>query len=122
MLLKPVKCTSNPRVPEGFIGLYSLLPGLFGLALYGIIFSVASEAKIPVALMGTAVGIVSIVGYSSDFFAPALFGRWIDNAEKAGSLTLGYNKIFIFLAICCIVGLVASALIFRNTKRKAKEC
>ena len=109
-------------VSSGFIGLYSLLPGLFGLALYGIIFSVASEAKIPVALLGTAVGIVSIVGYSSDLFAPALFGRWIDNAEKAGSLTLGYNKIFIFLAICCIVGLVASALIFRNTKRKAKEC
>ena len=49
-----------------FVSFYTLLPGLFGLALYGIIFSIANEAKIPVALMGTAVGVASLIGYSPD--------------------------------------------------------
>ncbi len=109
-------------IPEGvsksFVGIYSLLPGLFGLALYGIVFSVANEAKIPATVMGTAVGIVSIIGYSPDFFMPAMFGRWIDKATAINNVASGYDKIFIFLAACCFVGLLASIYINRKSKEK----
>lgn len=102
---------------KGFVSFYSLLPGLFGLALYGIVFSIANEAKIPVAVMGTAVGIASIVGYAPDFFMPAMFGRWIDNAIKANNLSAGYDKIFIFLAFCSVIGIGASFYIYKKSKR-----
>lgn len=102
---------------KDFVSFYSLLPGLFGLALYGIVFSIANEAKIPVTVMGTAVGIASIVGYAPDFFMPAMFGRWLDTATKNNNLAAGYDKIFIFLALCSAVGLLASVYIYRKSKK-----
>ena len=96
----------------GLISLYSLLPGLFGLALYGIVFSIANEARIPAKVMGTAVGIASIIGYAPDFFMATMFGTWLDKFGSAG-----YNYIFTFLAVVCVVGLVASGYIFARLKK-----
>lgn len=106
-----------PTASKGFVSLYSLLPGLFGLALYGIVFSIANEAKIPVKVMGTAVGIASIIGYAPDFFMPAMFGKWLDTAIAENNLASGYDKIFIFLALCSVVGLLASVFIYRKAKK-----
>lgn len=106
-----------PTASKGFVSFYSLLPGLFGLALYGIVFSIANEAKIPVKVMGTAVGIASIIGYAPDFFMPAMFGKWIDTAIAENNLAAGYDKIFIFLAMCSVVGLLASVFIHRKAKK-----
>lgn len=88
---------------SGIVSFYSLLPGLFGLALYGISFSIATETKIPIIAMGTAVGIASVIGYTPDFFMATMFGTWLDNHGNAG-----YNYIFTFLAAVCVIGAVAS--------------
>ena len=101
-----------PSVGPTFVSIYTLLPGLFGLALYGIVFSVANEARIPAAFMGTAVGIASIIGYAPDFFMATMFGSWLDRFGSSG-----YNYIFIFLAIVCAVGLVASGVIYSRLKK-----
>ncbi|MBR0599150.1 MFS transporter [Sinanaerobacter chloroacetimidivorans] len=102
-------------IPEGtgvvFVSIYTLLPGMFGLALYGVVFSIANETRIPAAVMGTAVGIASIIGYTPDFFMATMFGTWLDN-HGAG----GYNYIFIFLAFVCLVGCVASFFVRRRAK------
>lgn len=100
----------------GFVSFYTLLPGLFGLALYGLIFSIANETKISPIVMGTAVGIASIIGYMPDFFMATLFGYWLDNHGATG-----YNYIFMFLAINCFVGIVASAIIRKNSKAMSTE-
>lgn len=95
-----------------FVSLYSLLPGLFGLALYGIVFSVANEARIPARVMGTAVGIASIIGYMPDFFMATMFGNWLDTMGSAG-----YNYIFMFLAVISAIGLLASGAIYFRMKK-----
>ncbi|MGC4018447.1 MAG: MFS transporter [Muricomes sp.] len=100
-----------PGASVGMVSFYTLLPGLFGLALYGLVFSVVNETKISPVVMGTAVGIASIIGYSPDFFMAAMFGSWLD---KYGSD--GYNYIFIFLTVVCVLGLVAAAIIRKNSK------
>lgn len=96
-----------------FISLYSLLPGLFGLSLYGIVFSIAHEARIPLKVLGTAVGMASIIGYSPDFFMAMMFGTWLDEFGPSG-----YNYIFSFLAAICVIGIVASAYIFKRVKKE----
>ena len=63
-------------VSSGFVIVYAL-PGLFGLALYGIVFGCRNEARIPAAVMATAVGIASIIGYAPDFFMATMFGSWL---------------------------------------------
>lgn len=101
-----------PGANVALVSFYTLLPGLFGLALYGLSFSIANETKIPAVVMGTAVGIASIIGYAPDFFMAAMFGNWLD---KFGGK--GYNYIFIFLAVNCLVGLVAAAVVRKNSKK-----
>lgn len=85
------------------ISIYTLLPGLFGLALYGIMFSIASETRIPAAVMGTSVGLASIIGYSPDFFMWTLFGHWLDRYGGGG-----YTYVFIYLGSISLVGIIAS--------------
>lgn len=107
----------------GIVSMYSLLPGLFGLALYGIVYSIATETRIPIIAMGTAVGIASVIGYTPDFFMATLFGTWLDNYGNAG-----YNYIFIFLASVCVIGAIASiyirkkAVAAQKTELENKEC
>jgi nitrate/nitrite transporter NarK len=102
-------------IPAGssiaFVSIYTLLPGMFGLALYGVVFSIANETRIPAAVMGTAVGIASIVGYTPDFFMATMFGTWLDAFG-----TKGYNYIFTFLAAVCLVGLGASFFVNRRSR------
>ncbi len=104
-------------IPKGantlFVSLYTLLPGAVGLALYGVVFSIANEADIPITLMGTAVGIASILGYTPDFFMATLFGTWLDKYGISG-----YTMIFIFLIIMCLVGFISSYYIRKRSKRK----
>lgn len=91
------------------VSYYTLLPGLFGLALYGIMFSIASETRIPALVMGTAVGIASVIGYSPDFFMWTLFGSWLDNYGGGG-----YAYVFTYLGVVSVIGIVASFYIRRR--------
>jgi len=91
------------------VSYYTLLPGLFGLALYGIMFSIASETRIPALVMGTAVGIASVIGYSPDFFMWTLFGSWLDNYGGGG-----YSYVFMYLGVVSVIGIVASFYIRRR--------
>lgn len=87
---------------------YSLLPTLVAVSLYGIQFSIAKEVRIPAAVTATAIGIVSMIGYLPDFFMPPLFGFWLDRYGDSG-----YTWIFVFLGITCVVGAIVSLLVRR---------
>ncbi|PAB60611.1 MFS transporter [Anaeromicrobium sediminis] len=98
-----------------FISILTLLPGAFGLALYGVLFSIITEAKIPVSVTATAVGIASIIGYSPDLFMSAMFGSWLDKYGNGG-----YTYIFTFLMGVGLVGATASYLIRRRCRNLDK--
>lgn len=76
-------------------------------------FATLEEAKIPIALTGTAVGLVSIIGYTPDIFSGPMFGILVDNPNKVE----GLQNAFLVLAGFSVVGLLASWLFFRITKR-----
>ena len=107
-------------IPAGtsaaIISIYTLLPGAFGLAVYGIVFSVMGEAKIPAKVTGTVIGIASVIGYSPDLFMSTMFGGWLDKFGNSG-----YNYIFMYLAATSLVGLVAAYLVRRNAS-KYNQC
>ncbi len=95
-----------------FISVFTLLPGAVGLALYGVLFSIVDEAKIPLAVTGTAVGIASITGYTPDLFMSAMFGTWLDNYGNTG-----YTYIFIYLAVIAFIGTCAAYAILRHCRK-----
>lgn len=73
-------------------------------ALRGVYFAVLEETAVPVSLTGTSVGLVSVLGYLPDVFAPALAG-WFVVSFPGGD---GYRMYFGLLSMVAVVGLLAS--------------
>lgn len=102
-----------PEMSTFAISVYTLLPGAVGLMLYGLVFSVVREAGIPTKVAGTAIGVASIIGYSPDFFFSAMFGNWLDTYGNGG-----YELIFYFLSGVCVLGMLASVVVYKRSIRE----
>jgi MFS family permease len=93
-----------------FLSLVILAVGTYSIrALY---FAVLKEANVAFALTGTAVGIISVVGYSPDIFAGPIMGYLLD--ENPG--IIGHQYVYFMLVIFSIIGLIASIKFARLTK------
>ena len=79
-------------------------------AVRALYFSIFNEAKIPIKVTGTAVGIISVVGYTPDIFATPIMGYLLDNYPGS----LGHQYIFTMLSLFSLLGLLASVKFNRN--------
>lgn len=70
-------------------------------ALRAIYFALMEESRVPVAVTGTAVGLVSMIGYTPDIFAYPLAGWFVDSFGAA----VGYRFYFTLLSGAALVGL-----------------
>ncbi len=94
--------------------LFVLSIGTMALGVYSarvLYFATLEEAKIPLAVTGTAVGFISIVGYTPDIFAGLLMGYFLDANEGA----LGLQHAFGIMGLFTFVGLIASYLFYRHS-------
>ena len=93
-------------------GIYANLfvSGAAVFALRGVYFALLEESAVPSRLTGTAVGLVSVVGYTPDIFFGAITGRLLDAAPGAA----GHQHYFILLALIAIIGAFAAALLLRS--------
>lgn len=94
-----------------FIGILITATGVYAArALY---FAAMQEGRIPLVLTGTAVGMMSLVGFTPDIFADLLSGYLLDNAPGE----TGHQYVFMMLAVFSFIGLIASFVFYRlNTK------
>ena len=93
-----------------FMSLVILAVGTYSIrALY---FAVLKEANISFALTGTAVGIISVVGYSPDIFAGPIMGYLLDKNPGI----IGHQYVYFMLVIFSVIGLIASIRFSRLTK------
>lgn len=86
--------------------------GIYGLR--GLYFALFQESKLPLIYTGSAVGIISVVGYTPDIFMGPLMGIVLDNNPGA----LGHQYLFAILAAFGIMGLITT-LIFKKTVEKS---
>ena len=70
----------------------------------GLYFSILKDGKIPTALTGTAIGIVSIIGYTPDIFATPLYGYLLDTYEGIN----GHQLVYLILAVSSLIGISVS--------------
>ena len=85
-----------------FISIIVLAVGTYAIrALY---FAVMQEGKISLTLTGTAVGIISLTGYTPDIFAGPLMGYYLDRFPGL----LGHQYVFIYLVGFSVVGLLCA--------------
>lgn len=78
-------------------------------------FAVMKEGRIPLALTGTAVGVISFIGYTPDIFTGPMIGYFLDGWKGVQ----GHSYVFYTLACFSFVGFLASVAYhrhFRNNK------
>ena len=95
----------------------TLTASVFTFIGYNIMFAVIEEAGIPRYLMGTTVGIMSMLTYTPDGLINPVFGWFLDKYGDGG-----YTYIFLSLIALCILGSIFCVILFRrgNDLRKAK--
>jgi nitrate/nitrite transporter NarK len=90
-----------------FLSILILASGVYAArALY---FAVMERGKIPVAITGTAVGLISLVGYTPDIFAGPLIGVLLDNNPGES----GHQLVFLMLSGFALVGGIAAWMYVR---------
>ena len=70
-------------------------------AIRGLYFSILKDGKIPYILSGSAIGLISIVGYSPDIFATPLYGYILDNYPGIK----GHQYVYLILFLSSLIGI-----------------
>ena len=85
-------------------------------SLRGVYFAVMGEANIPWAVTGSAVGVISLVGFTPDVFWGPLSGILLDRSPGA----VGHQHLFAVVAGFALVGFIASLLVPRMGRADAR--
>lgn len=96
--------------------LYTTIAGTGAMVygLRGIYFALFPEAKVATAFTGTAVGLVSIIGYTPDVFVGPLMGYLTDTYDGE----LGHQYFFGVLTAFAFCGCVATIMFQRICRRR----
>ncbi|WP_033958058.1 MFS transporter [Psychroserpens jangbogonensis] len=102
-------------INDSSILLFVLSIGTMALGVYSarvLYFATLEEAKIPLAITGTAVGFISIVGYTPDIFAGLLYGYFLDAYQGE----TGHQIAFAIMAGFSFVGFLAAYFLYKRPK------
>lgn len=107
-------------IPVGNKALSISLMFLFALVTYAnrvTTYSMLSELRVPAKVAATALALVTLIGYSPDFFIHIMYGNWIDQYGVAG-----FDKIFLYAAAvgaACIPLALVGVMMSRKINSKA---
>ena len=101
----------NPNAPW-MIMMYIFCSGAAIFGLRGLYFSIFDRAGVPPALMGTAIGFVSVIGYTPDIFIGPINGYLTDTYPGA----LGHEYFFGVLCVFAALGLLSAVAFNRITQ------
>lgn len=82
----------------------------FGLR--GVYFAALAEVRVPVAATGTAVGLISVIGFAPDVVLAPLTGWLLDRSPGLA----GHRHVFLVLAALALAGLFAAVLLRRAAR------
>lgn len=101
-----------------------MLPVVMMMALYlgvflmrGIYFGTVDQANIPMKITGTAVGIISLVGFFPEVFMNSVSGYLLDAFPGYD----GYHYLFMIMLAFAAAGFVASLFLQKNIRKNAKK-
>ncbi|MEM5496927.1 MFS transporter [Paraglaciecola mesophila] len=80
-------------------------------ALRGIYFALVDESQIRMGATGTAVGIISVLGFTPDIFFASISGRMLDAGQY------GFAYYFLFVAAIMLVGCFCALLLAKKVNK-----
>ncbi|TLP76754.1 MFS transporter [Maribacter sp. ACAM166] len=101
-----------------FVFLLSILVVAIGVyAARALYFAVMQSGKIPLVLTGTAVGLISLIGYTPDIFAGPAMGYLLDASPGLE----GHQHVFWMLAFFSFIGGLAAFRYFQLYGKRKNE-
>ena len=97
-----------------FFFLSLIITAIGTYAVRTLYFAALQEGHIPLAVTGTAIGVISLVGYTPDIFVGPAMGYLLDNSPGE----LGHQHVFIMLSVFAAIGLVASIVFYKITSAR----
>ncbi len=95
-----------------FISILVVATGVY--AARSLYFAVMERGQIPLVLTGTAVGLISLIGYTPDIFAGPAMGYLLENSPGVE----GHQHVFWMLALFSFIGSIAAWYYFRLYRKK----
>jgi nitrate/nitrite transporter NarK len=80
---------------------------VFGIR--GVYFALIEETKINSKVTGTAVGLISVIGFTPEVYFASIAGRLLDAAPGIA----GHQHVFLMLAGFAVIGIMATVLLAR---------
>ncbi|MDY7393727.1 MFS transporter [Aureibaculum sp. 2210JD6-5] len=111
-LLFATGIVSGSQTALFFISTLIVATGVY--AARSLYFAVMQRGQIPLVLTGTAVGLISLVGYTPDIFAGPAMGYLLDNSPGK----TGHQHVFWMLALFSFIGGIAAWYYFRLYRKK----
>ena len=90
-----------------------MITGIGTYALRTLYYAAVKEGRIPYAITGTAVGIISVVGYTPDIFMGPVMGVLLDSSPGV----TGHQHVFTLLAAFSLIGALAAYRFKKMTQR-----
>ena len=91
-----------------------VITGIGTYALRTLYYAAVKEGHIPYAVTGTAVGIISVVGYTPDIFMGPVMGILLDSSPGI----TGHQHVFSLLACFSLIGAFASYRFKKMTQKQ----
>ncbi|MDF1618021.1 MFS transporter [Petrocella sp. FN5] len=104
--------------PQTMFAIVAVVLGIFLYMIRGTYWSLLGQSRIEVAMMGTAIGVISFIGYLPDIILPQMNNfLWATFGDNGG-----YNAYFIVSAIFGLLGVVILTVYAKmNSKEKKME-
>lgn len=90
-----------------FVSILIVATGVY--AARSLYYAVMERGQIPIVLTGTAVGLISVIGYTPDIFASPMMGYLLENSPGV----TGHQHVFWMLALFSLIGGIAAWLYFQ---------
>jgi sugar phosphate permease len=108
-------------IPSNSPALAIVLMFVFALAVYAnrvTTYALLSELRVPTRVAGTALALITLIGYIPDMFVHTMFGNWLDNYGDDG-----FNRIFTYMGVIGGVGVLFAvvSVIMSNRIRKSAQ-
>ena len=98
-----------------FVSILVVATGVY--AARSLYFAVMERGQIPLVLTGTAVGLISLIGYTPDIFAGPAMGFLLENSPGA----VGHQHVFWMLALFSFIGGIAAWYYFQLYRKKKQH-
>ena len=85
-------------------------------AVRGVYYATMGEAGVPVAMTGTATGIISVIGYLPDSYENTILGNFLDKYAAGG-----FNYVFGTIVVFALLGIGVCFIIRFIGKRKKAQ-